>query len=200
MGRWRNQTGVMIYWSALITSGCALLLLLVPSTPAVSQDQSKQSAAYFVQMVPVFQHPRCMNCHTGEDFPRQGDDAHRHLVNVTRGDHNTGAPGLRCGTCHQSLNQATSGVPGAADWQLAPVRMTWSGLSMGDLCHALLDPARGGLKPEQFVPHINTSLVQWAWSPGTDAQGRVRTLPPLTHAEFVGLAERWIATGAGCPP
>jgi hypothetical protein len=201
MSRGRRKSGVLIFMSALVAAiGMALLLLLVSSTRAGSQDQSQQSAAFFVQMAPVFQHPRCMNCHTGEGFPRQGDDAHRHHMNVARGYNNMGAASMQCGTCHQSFNQAASGVPGAADWQLAPVRMRWSGLNAGELCRALLDPARGGLKPEQFVPHINTSLVRWAWRPGTDAHGRERTLPPMTHSEFVDLAQRWIASGAGCPP
>jgi hypothetical protein len=162
-------------------------------------DRSQQSAALFTQMAPVFQHPRCMNCHTGEDFPRQGDDAHRHVMNVARGPEGNGAPGLHCSTCHQSMNQSASGVPGAPGWQLAPTRMMWKGLTVGQLCRALFDPVRGAMKPAQFVPHFDTALVRWAWTPGTDAHGRTRSLPPVSHEQFVALTQQWIATGATCP-
>src|SRR5882762_6301443 len=41
--------------------------------------------ALFVEFVSVLRHPRCMNCHSRGDFPRQGDDGHRHSMNVRRG-------------------------------------------------------------------------------------------------------------------
>jgi hypothetical protein len=157
------------------------------------------SVALFQQMLPVLQHPRCMNCHPRANFPRQGDDRHRHTMNVSRGPSDRGAVGLPCGTCHRDNNQSSSGVPGAPDWHLAPLRMAWEGLTPAELCRALFDPQRGGLQPGQLVAHLNTGLVRWAWSPGTDAHGRTRSTPPIPHTQFVQLAKRWVDSGAGCP-
>jgi len=157
------------------------------------------SAALFHQMMPVLQHPRCMNCHPGTGFPRQGEDRHRHTMNVMRGPADRGAVGLSCSTCHRSSNQSASGVPGAPDWHLAPLRMAWEGLTESELCRALLDPQRGGLQPNQLVAHLDTKLVRWAWTPGIDLHGQPRSTPPLTHRRFVELARQWVATGAACP-
>jgi hypothetical protein len=184
------------------SAGVGVLILsaaLTLHSVMAQQPLAPQSAALFNQMATVLQHPRCMNCHTREQFPRQADDQHRHLMNVSRGSDDHGAAGLHCSTCHQAANQVTSGVPGAPDWHLAPLRMAWEGLSVGDLCRALLDPAHGGMMPDQLVAHFNTPLVAWAWSPGADAHGRTRATPPLTHDAFVDITRQWVATGATCP-
>lgn len=177
--------------------GCVLALLLAPSGTAA--DRAARSAALFEQMLPVLQHPRCMNCHTATGFPRQGDDRHRHIMNVSRGPDGHGAVGLRCTTCHQSANQTASGVPGAPDWHLAPLSMAWEGLTPSQLCRVLFDPQKGALEPSQLVAHLETPFVVWAWSPGVDAHGKPRSRPPIPHGAFVALARRWVATGAACP-
>jgi hypothetical protein len=150
-------------------------------------------------MMPVLVHSRCLNCHSRADFPRQGDDRHRHTMNVSRGPDDHGAPTLQCSTCHQAANQPASGVPGAPDWHLAPIRMAWEGLSPGELCRALLDPQRGGMRPDRLVAHLNTGLVRWAFAPGTNARGVPRSTPPLPHEEFVAAARQWVASGSRCP-
>jgi len=180
-------------------SAAAVIAVALATAGGAVRAQERDGAAMFRQMARVLQSPRCMNCHTGSEFPRQGDDRHRHIFNVMRGPDNRGAPGLHCATCHQSVNQAASGVPGARDWQLAPLRMAWEGLSVGELCRALLDPKRGGMTPERMVPHLGTSLVRWAWSPGRDHAGRERAPPPMAYDEFIALTRAWVASGAACP-
>jgi cytochrome c553 len=186
--------------------GIATVVGIVIATEAVvfiqnaaAQNQLEEGREKFRQMAAVFQHTRCMNCHPRTDFPRQGDDRHRHVMNVTRGPADRGAPGLHCSTCHQSSNQTASGVPGAPDWHLAPPRMAWDGLSAAELCRALLDPARGGMKPNQFIPHFQTGLVRWAWSPGAGPQGEMRAAPPISYERFMALTREWIDRGAPCP-
>ena len=120
-------------------------------------------------------------------------------MNISRGPDDHGAPALQCKTCHQAANQPASGVPGAPDWHLAPLRMAWEGLSPGELCRALLDPQRGGMPPEKLVAHLNTALVRWAWAPGSNAQGAPRSTPPLSHEAFVEVAQQWLASGSECP-
>jgi hypothetical protein len=182
----------------LVFGSCAIMAAGFVQ-PSSGQTPTFGGQDIFRQMATVLQHPRCMNCHTRTDFPRQGDDRHRHTMNITRGPADQGAAGLHCSTCHRSTNQAASGVPGAKDWQLAPFRMAWEFLSVGELCRALLDPVRGGMKPNQFIPHFQTGLVQWAWSPGTDQHGRQRSVPPIPYEQFLGVTRDWVSEGTPCP-
>jgi hypothetical protein len=75
------------------------------------------------------------------------------------------------------------------------MRMAWQGLSFGDLCRTLKDPAKnGGRSLPQLLDHFESErLVLWAWNPGL---GRIP--PPLSHDEFVAKVKQWIETGAAC--
>lgn len=191
------RVGIATVVGIVITTGAVVFI-----QNAAAQNRLEEGREKFRQMATVFQHPRCMNCHPRTDFPRQGDDRHRHTMNVMRGPADRGAPGLHCSTCHQSSNQTASGVPGAPGepaWHLAPPRMAWDGLSAAELCRALLDPARGGMKPHQFIPHFQTGLVRWAWSPGAGSQGEMRAAPPIPYQLFMALTREWIDRGAPCP-
>jgi len=69
------------------------------------------SAAAFEAIMPVLRHPRCMNCHSSGDFPRQGDDGHQHTMNVRRGLYGEGVAGVKCSTCHQDHNLQGEHMP-----------------------------------------------------------------------------------------
>jgi hypothetical protein len=192
------------------TLGAALIAGILAATavaltvPQPSQSQAArttESLAAFDTVARVAMSPRCQNCHTLTNFPRQGDDRHPHLFNVTRGGADHGAPGLPCSTCHSQSNNTASGAPGAAEqWRLAPISMGWDGLSMTDLCGHLKDPQRNGHRSgDQTIDHLRSHLVMWAWSPDSDRNGRPRTLPPIPYQEFVRAAEVWVNTGSACP-
>jgi hypothetical protein len=195
----RGAIGAALIAGAL-TSG--FLALLFPQ-PSLSQagGRAQQSVAAFGTLAKVLGSPRCQNCHTLTDFPRQGDDGHPHLFHATRGGADRGAPGLPCSTCHGQSNNAASGVPGAPEaWRLAPVSMGWEGLSMTDLCRHLKDPRHNGHRNgAEIIDHLKSHLVMWSWSPGSDPRGRPRSAPPIAYADFVGAAETWVRTGAACP-
>jgi hypothetical protein len=184
-----------------------LVVTAVVAAPAEQQaaghdvSSAAESAAAFVRISAVFRHPRCSNCHTVTDFPRQGDDRHRHAVNVRRGPDGHGVAAQHCRTCHQRANQVASGVPGAdEDWHLAPLSMGWEGLSDSELCRHLLDPTRnGGRSGQKVLDHLGTNLVRWAWSPGVGRSGEARSMPPLDYDSFIREANRWIDSGAACP-
>jgi hypothetical protein len=161
-------------------------------------SQTERSAALFLQMMRVLNSPRCMNCHPATNFPRQGDDGHRHLMLVARGPDDSGAPSLQCQTCHRDEN-TNSGVPGAPGWQLAPRDMAWQGLSAGELCRTILDPKKGQQTPDTIVAHMQTPFVQWAWDPGVDLDGKKRNPPPIPSADFINLVREWVESGASCP-
>ena len=154
-----------------------------------------RSQAAFTKLATVLRNPRCMNCHTATNFPRQGDDRHRHDQFVTRGVDDHGAPAMRCYTCHQNVNQQ-NGVPGAPNWSLAPLSMAWEQLDDHQLAEALKDPAKNGQRSlEQVYDHIaHDELVGWGWNPGPGRQPI-----PIPRAEVARLVREWIDTGALSP-
>ena len=162
--------------------------------------------AAWQQVYSVLVSPRCINCHTASNYPEQGDNRARHFANVVRGKAGTGVPAFRCVTCHQKENADSTGVPGGPNWHLAPLSMKWQDtndqpLSSAEVCRAITDRARneGMDGPALLKHHREAALVLWAWSPGRKTDGSMRTLPPLTHDEFVAATRQWIDAGMPCP-
>lgn len=164
--------------------------------PADRDDAA--AAAAFESIIPVLRHPRCMNCHSRGDFPRQGDDGHRHTMNVRRGLVGDGGIAVKCSTCHQDHNlEGPHMPPGAPGWHLPPpgMLMIWEGLTDRQLCELFKDPRQnGGRNVDQIVKHMSTPLVLWGWNPGEG-----RTLVPIPQSEFLAKVKEWAAKGAGCP-
>jgi len=155
----------------------------------------------------VLTSPRCINCHTATNYPQQGDDRHRHFANIIRGPEGKGVPALNCISCHQSENADSTGVPGGPNWHLAPLSMRWQDandrlLSSAAVCRAVTDRSRNENMDGQALlkHHQEAALVLWAWRPGLRTDGRMRTLPPLSHAEFVAATRTWVEAGMPCPP
>jgi hypothetical protein len=163
-----------------------------------AQRDDAAAAAAFEAIVPVLRHPRCMNCHSTGDYPRQGDDSHRHTMQVRRGPDGHGVNAVKCSTCHQDHNLAGLHTPpGAPDWGLPPreMPMIWEGLSDRKLCELLKDPSQNGHRStEQIVEHMHTPLVLWGWAPG---EGRAAI--PTSQHEFLVNVRVWVAKGAACP-
>lgn len=178
--------------------GLALLLAGAGSVFAQAASDRETSLAAFRQIAQVMRSPRCMNCHTTTEFPRQGDRGRRHDQLVMRGGDGKGIEPMLCIACHQDANSPDDYVPGASDWHLAPPSMSWE-RARGDkeLCEGLLDKARNGNRlAKGIVIHMmNDPLVQWAWTPG-----RGRKPPSIGQDEFHALLQRWESTGAACPP
>ena len=176
---------------ALIAGG----LLTGAAAMAAEAVTAAQSADDFRQIASVLRHPRCINCHTVTDFPRQGDDRHPHIMNVKRGPDDHGAAGQKCFACHQTMNQA-NGVPGAPKWGLAPLSMGWEGLDDHQLADAIKDPAHNGHRTlAQIQAHMaHDDLVAWAWHPGQD-----RDSPSISQADLGRLVQHWIDGGAVSP-
>lgn len=156
------------------------------------------AAAAFESIVTVLHHPRCMNCHSRGNFPRQGDDSHQHKMNVRRGRDGQGVAGMRCDTCHQAHNlTGTHMPPGAPDWHLPSqgVPMIWEGLSDDQLCESFKNRKQNGNRNiDEIVEHMSTPLVLWGWNPG---DGRTSIATPKT--EFLTKVKEWAAKGAACP-
>lgn len=199
--RLRVQRGHFLSLAAIVLVAFPLTTHFSPQARAGSQENSQTretSLRAFAAVASVLTSPRCINCHVPGDGPLQGDDSHPHAMNVRRGVDGKGSPALHCFACHQTENAvALHGPPGAADWQLPATKtpMAWKGLSTAEICSALKDPSKNGNRTLQdLIPHMETSLVRWAWNPGPG-----RTLPPLSHEEFVSRLKEWIDAGAACP-
>lgn len=191
-------------YSVVMLAGASALLAAAVAARGGAAGQDgihARSVAAFVVMDRVLTSPRCQNCHTLTQFPRQGDDRHPHRLNVMRGANGHGAMAMACTTCHGRANNAASGVPGAdEDWHLAPLTMGWEGLPPALRCAHLKDPAHNGDRNgAAIIDHLGTNLVTWAWRPGSDAHGHPRTPPPVDYAAFKAAASTWVATGAACP-
>jgi len=167
------------------------------STGTAARDEAA-SAAAFEAIVPVLRHRRCMNCHSSGEFPRQGDDGHRHTMNVRRGLDGEGVAGLKCSICHQDHNlQGEHMPPGAPGWHLPAARepMIWEGLNDRQLCELFKNPSANGHRSvDEIVQHMNTPLVLWAWNPGEG-----RTPVPMPQTEFLAKTKEWASSGAACP-
>jgi hypothetical protein len=74
--------------------------------------------------------------------------------------------------------------------------MLWQGLSGGDLCRSLKDPAKNGNRSlEDITTHLRTDkLVLWGWNPGPG-----REAVSLVHDEFMKQVRLWADGGAACP-
>ena len=192
----------MMFFIGIVT----VLNLHAQDTARGQSAKTNVDAALFAPIASVLVHPRCVNCHPMTDYPRQGNDRHRHLFLVARGTDDRGAAGARCTLCHQSQTQRDSGVPGAADWRMAPLAMAWESepgvvMTAGALCRRVLDKSRnGGRDLHALEEHLqNDHFIQWAWNPGVNSRGQARETPPLSHEEFMQAVRRWTAAGAPCP-
>ena len=188
-----------IFIASLIT--VTLALLFAPTMRVAAQEAQRDDAAAavaFEAIVPVLRHPRCMNCHSAGDFPRQGDDSHRHTMQVYRGPDGHGINAVKCSTCHQNHNLVGLHTPpGAPDWSLPATAtpMIWEGLSDRQLCELLKDPKRNGHRTaQQIVEHMSTPLVLWGWAPGEG-----RTPIPTAQNDFLWNVREWVEKGAACP-
>lgn len=181
----------------------AITLAVRFSPAAAAEPPAPDSAAgdgnLFTAFVPVLRHPRCMNCHSKGDFPRQGDDGHQHTMNVRRGPDGHGVTAEKCSTCHQDHNLSGEHLPpGAPHWGLPPANMPmiWQGLTDGQLCESIKNPKQNrGRNLDQLVEHLTEDkLVMWGWNPGEG-----RTPVPMPHDEFSAKVKQWQAAGAPCP-
>jgi hypothetical protein len=173
---------------------------------ATADPKLADGLAAWKQVYSVLISPRCINCHTATNYPQQGDDRHRHFANVVRGREGRGVPALSCIGCHQEVNADSTGVPGGPDWHLAPLSMRWQDkndrpLSSAAVCRSVTDKSKNENMDGRalLTHHQEAGLVLWAWNPGRRPDGTMRTVPPLTHTEFVNATRTWVEAGTPCP-
>jgi mono/diheme cytochrome c family protein len=164
-----------------------------------TSDTRREGLAAWEKIHSVLTSPRCINCHTATDYPQQGDDRHRHFANVVRGPADEGVSALSCGSCHQEKNADSTGVPGAPFWHLAPLSMRWQDRNDRPLSSSAICQSVRSQGVDLVKHHTEEALVLWAWNPGLRPDGTARSLPPMTHDEFVAATRRWVDAGTPCP-
>jgi hypothetical protein len=175
------------------------VLLIAVSAQARAQDQDR-GLAIWSKIYQVFSHPRCANCHVGDDVPiwsgASYGAARPHGMNIHAGSTGDGAEAIACTTCHTPNNSQTPhGPPGAIGWKLPPAKMQWFGKSSAEICGQIKDPARSLASIGKIAEHIETEpLVKWGWSPGAG-----REPAPYSVYELVEFVKQWDEAGAPCP-
>ncbi|MGH1362159.1 MAG: hypothetical protein ACRBF0_01295 [Calditrichia bacterium] len=171
------------------------------TTSLADSNVNAEYSTPFDSMMAVLTHKRCVNCHPADNYPRQGEDSHKHLFGVERGEANHGVEATNCNTCHQSENNNFSGVPGAPEWSLAPLSMAWQGLSRSEIAASMLDRTRNGNRShEEIEDHLtHHALVLWAFDPGVDAEGNPRETPPIGKEAYIKAVKKWFKNGAQIP-
>jgi hypothetical protein len=197
---------LLLAWPASRTASAQAAASPDRSSRTHSRTAPAEGLAAWDQIYSVLTHPRCINCHTATNHPQQGDDRHRHFANVVRGAEGKGVAALQCVSCHRESNADTTGVPGAHGWHLAPLTMKWQDrndqiLSSAQICRAITDRSNNGNLggAELLKHHAEEPLVRWAFQPGRGVDGSPRTVPPLTHEQFVEATRRWVEVGMPCP-
>lgn len=193
-----------------LSRNLALFVMLLVSTELSFAQTSSSGEAAWDQIYEVLSHPRCANCHVGDDHtPRWSGPSYEsaygiepggwmyHGMHVKGGISRIGNTTLPCSTCHQEENTDTEhGPPGAHAWALAPVEMEWFGKSSSEVCIRLKSPQTNGNRSiEEVADHVdNDELVHWGWEPGPG-----REPAPYDRKSIAELLRVWGLNDAPCP-
>ncbi|HYE96769.1 MAG TPA: hypothetical protein VD962_11220 [Rubricoccaceae bacterium] len=193
-----------------------------PSGVSCSLPLGRQigAARAFAEMVPVFRHPRCFNCHGNYDILSEahpGDiDSRRAVDAVGRNplrDLLTVEERLRfhseCRTCHNNISgrgvrpAAEDSARSVSGWMLAPLPMQWVGKDDEELCMLVKRFESNG---NQFIDHVlrdhaEVQFVEVAFRgdralgfgrDGLESFNLTAEPPPGTAEELVAQARRWV--------
>ena len=139
--------------------------VLAASGPSCPLSVGKQVKAVnaFREMMPVFRHPRCINCHGAFDI---ASEAHEGSEVVQKSG--LDPQGLltaqerkklheSCGNCHDNIEghlvRRELRQPRIEGWLMAPPPMRWTGKDDDELCMLMKRFEPTG---EQFVDHLKT--------------------------------------------
>jgi len=192
--------------AALLASATLALAeeTVVIDPPEDGSVSLEEGLAAWARIYEVTSHPRCSNCHVGDDnLPMWSGPSYGktrpHGMNINAGESRIGAEYVTCATCH-AQRVGVSDMPHAAPqvamaWQLAPVEAEWFGKSSVEVCNQLRDPQRNGDRSfVEIAEHLDHDLIlHWAWTPGGG-----REPAPYSLQEHVNDVLAWGAAGAPC--
>jgi hypothetical protein len=178
-----------------------------PSCPLPVGKQVKAVGA-FREMMPVFRHPRCINCHGAFDIASEAHEGSE-VVEASGLDPQALLTAQErkklhesCGNCHDNIEghlvrrQLNDSVV-IEGWLIAPPPMRWTGKDDGELCMLM---KRFEATGDQFVDHLNTDhreiqFIKAAFHGdrglGAALKGKPEA-PPGTPEELVDKAQKWV--------
>ncbi len=174
----------------------------VLNPPAEGSVSVEEGLAAWQRIHEVVSHPRCANCHVGEDNRPMWSGAHYgktrpHGMNINAGESRIGAETLQCSTCHTKQNtELLHGAPGAENWHLAPVEMQWFGKTSAEICAQLKNPETNGNRDFMaLAEHVGfDELVHWGWKPGPGREPAPYSIQQHTDDMLI-----WGVAGMPCP-
>ncbi len=181
------------------------LVFLAP--PLVAQETTvtrEEGVAAWERVFEVASHPRCTNCHVGDqEAPMWEGLGYRagkvHGMNVLADESRIGAETIPCRTCHVT-SAAENIVPHAPPhideaWRLPPVELDWLDKTSAEICAQMRNPETNDDNTiAELVEHIETSaFVGWGFVPGGG-----RSVPPGTTTDLARDVSIWGAAGTPC--
>ena len=175
------------------------------SSCPIPVGQQVKAVNAFRAMMPVFRHPRCINCHGAFDI---ASEAHEGSEVVAKSGLNPRALLTAkerkklhesCGNCHDNIEGHLIRLDSTRieGWLVAPLPMLWTGKNDDELCMLMKRFEPTG---EQFVDHLETDhreiqFIKAAFhgdrALGTALEGKPEP-PPGTQAELVDKARKWV--------
>jgi hypothetical protein len=180
------------------------LCLCLLAAPVGAQEAREVGLAAWDRIFAVVSHPRCTNCHVGEEgVPMWQDlgygEARPHGMGIVADASRIGAENVPCRTCHVTSDRSNT-VPHAPPhipdaWRLPPPELAWLGRPSAQVCDQMRDPATNdGNTMAELVAHLETSpFVAWSFDPGAG-----RSAPPGSVAEIARDTAAWAAAGSPC--
>jgi hypothetical protein len=216
-------TASVVFFVSITIRGQGAALASPPPLPArllkamsgascpLSASKQLQAANAFRDMMPVFRHPRCFNCHGGFDIrseQHEGSDVAKEsgldprgllTVNERKRLHEG------CGSCHDNITGSLKRLDGTtlSGWLVAPKPMLWDGKDDEELCMQMKRFEQTGAA---FVDHLTTDHEEVKFieasfrgdrALGTALEGAPAP-PPGTQADLIAKAKKWVTlVGAG---
>jgi len=201
----------LLFISTLIFAKDSEFIIKPPAEGSISKEDGLKA---WQRVYEVASHPRCSNCHVGEDNipmwsgPSYGE-TRPHGMNINADVSRIGAMSIMCSSCHFTSDNLDTfaetephippryGIP----WSLAPVEFQWFGKTSKEICEQFKDPERNGGRESylQIAEHLQHDAdlngpVKWGWNPGGD-----REPAPYSIQEHINDVLTWGVAGSPCP-
>ncbi|MEM7280078.1 MAG: hypothetical protein AAF438_00405 [Pseudomonadota bacterium] len=193
-----------------IADDSSKVLLDVSLLPEPGTVSNEEGLVAWNRIHDVFTHPRCLNCHVGNDgvplwtTGSSSESTQAHGMWIKGGNSRMGAETMLCNSCHQTSAQRNTKAHAAPHtgmiWRLAPTEFQWTDQSSAQICEQVRDPERnGGRDEEGLIEHIlhDASVfgfISWGFDPGP---GRSR--PPGSLQSHLEDMATWTSAGMPCP-
>jgi len=172
----------------------AITLALAAAAALVAENaMSADPIELFTEMVPVFTHDRCANCHGGVD---------PHAESGPLADTHDGGIIPQGGTCADSgCHTQTDDSNPQHRWMTAALHHSFGGKSARELCDMQSPIAQRMQAPEDYYHHLNSDLLidlAFVGRSGGANPSAQPSPPPMRKDDFLKAARAWLDAGAGC--